>query len=693
MFFLSLVRRATKRGKALIPFEISLPGPKRAYNSPMAKDKITAASASRLTAVLLALAAWFIVLPLIARPFSKKPQPANPSDRIILERAAGAWGLERREATFGVAVADFDNDGHDDLIISNHNKPPSLFLYRDGAFVDRSDLLPNRVLSDWHGMAAVDLDNDGDKDIVIAGGGADGVGPGEINRLFRNMLVETGHLGFANATHKTGIAYRPWRTRQFLPLPSPDGSHVDLYMVGLDRPNCPNLYFSNTSTAKDIILTPDPGMRLNQILGSEGLDLFLDATRTGRQDLIVIKQFRPVYFERRADGYYPKPGMLPDLGGVYQIAAGDLNNDGYPDLFVSACPPLVHSDSISWDSHEIQFVIEKQKEDRFDEFGFDAPGPSIEVDFNQHTPGNPITGAGDIFVGARGTHPALRRFILKAEDAEGAPDASRPGTYVWRDAANGRWHVRWTYGQNPGPYKGRILADGLADVKTTDFETIPPAEAEDVILINQQGRGFKKLEGLDLRHRERTRSTAMVDLNNDGWLDVIGVRGTEQGLPNGTPFVLINRGGLKFELEPVMANDDDKLFQADQLVWGFFNDDGLPDIFFTNGNGLNPGNLGPYELYLNRTPTDNDYLVLKLQGTKANRDAIGAEVELYSPAGKLLGYRQVGMGFNRDQSTIKVHFGLGKAAPEKLKVRIRWPGSSAWDEREVEKNKVTEIVQ
>ncbi len=674
------------------------------YNRPVlehvpAKPRLKQAIASSLLpskrlqrqAAVIALLALSAAVP-FALAHASKRQSVQDSPVLRLERATEAWGLARSGETFAAAVADIDNDGRDDLLVSNHNKPCSLFLNKGDRFVDASELLPDPVLSDWHGIAAVDLDNDGDGDLIIAGGGDDGTGPGERNRLFRNMLFESGRLMFQNATQRVGIAYPPWRTRQFLPLPSPDGSRVDLYMVGLARPDCPNLYFSNRSE-KDIVLVRDPSLGLNQIMGSEGFDLFLDADRDGDQDLVVIRQFRPEFFERRPDGYHKRDDVLPDIGGIAQIAAGDLDGDGYPDLFLAAYPPFVHSDNLSFDEGEIQFVIEKQKDDRFDEFTFDCPASSVEFDFVQHTPGNPVTASADIFIGAKKDTPSRRRFKLSAVDAEGPPALNGPGTYIWKDAKEGRWHVRWQYGTNPGPYKGRVLAPSISRVETSDFETLPPVQAEDMILINQKGKGFKKLDSIDLRHSERTRSSALVDLDNDGRLDIIGVRGSEQGRPNGTPFVLLNRGALKFDFEQVMENSADRLFQADQIVYGFFNDDGLPDIFFTNGNGLNPGNQGPFELYLNATPPENDYVILRLQGTKANRDAIGAEVELYSSEGIMLGYRQVGMGFNRDQSSLKVHFGLGRYSEAKLTAAIKWPGETKWDRREVEKNRTNEIVQ
>jgi hypothetical protein len=617
------------------------------------------------------------------------------ADEVSFADATAAAGLERYSETFGVAVVDIDNDGRDDLVISNHYQPPSLFLNKGGFFIDRSDLLPDRVLSDWHGVTAVDLDNDGDQDLIFAGGGTDGVGPGEINRLFKNLLTETGALSFEDVTKQVGIAYQPWRTRVFLPLPSPNGAMVDLYMVGLPRPECPNLYFSNSSQKGNLVLTPDPSLGLNQILGSEGLDIFFDYDRDGGQDLVLLKQFQPTFFERLPGGYRLNTSIFQGLGltGTFHVAAGDLNNDGYPDLYLSAYPPETGSDNLSFNGHEIHFVVRQQAGDQADEVQFAVTGTTIDVDLTQHTPGNPVTEHDDIFLGQTKANPKKRIFTVTAAEALGRPAIVLPGIYIWKDVGVNLWHIKWFYGSNPGPYKGKISAQAVSQVGPVGFETLPAPWTEDVILLNDQGRGFKRVASIYLHHNLRTRSAAMLDLNNDGLLDIIGIRGSEQGRYNGEPFVMINRGNMRFDFQQVMTNPEDDIFQADQMVYGFFNDDGLPDIFYTNGNGLNPGDMGPYKLFLNTTATQNDYVILKLKGRASNRNAIGAEVELFSSGGTLLGYRQVGMGFNRGQHTLKVHFGLGKYSGSTLTARIKWPGASTWDERTVTKNSTNQIVQ
>jgi len=622
------------------------------------------------------------------------PRSHDGDDRseVSFQDGTAAAGLDVYSPTFGAVAADIDNDGIDDLAVSNHNQPPSLFLNRNGLFIDSSDIFPDRVRSDWHGITAVDLDNDGDRDLIIAAGGSDGTGPGLPNRLFRSLLADTGQLAFENIAGQADLNYRAWRSRVFLPIAGPDGSKVDLYMVGLAREGCPNLYFSNES-GPDIVLKPDPSLGLNQTIGSEGLDLVFDADRDGDSDLIILQQFRPIFYERRADGYHRDESKLQVPGGYHHAAAGDLDNDGYPDLFLAHYPPDVVSDNVSFTRREIHFVVNRHSGDASDEVQFGTPAEAVDFDLSQHTPFNPVTGVADIFIGSSGQHPSSRTFTQAAGAAAGRPVLDAPGTYIWNDAPDGRWHIVWKYGSNPGPFKGRIMASSLIQVEAVGFEALPPAPAEDIILINQKGQGFKRLETISVTHFSRTRTAVMADINNDGLLDIVGIRGSEQGRYNGEPFALINRGGLNFSQQSVMSNREDDIFQADMLVCGFFNPDGLPDFFFTNGNGLNPDHAGPFKLFLNTTRNANDSVILRLRGRAANRDAIGAQVELYDLDGTLLGWRQVGAGYCRAQSTRLVHFGLGLSSSPTMAVRIFWPGAPDWDNRLVLKNRTTDIVQ
>jgi len=78
-------------------------------------------------------------------------------------------------ASMGIAAADFDNNGHLDLHVTNfYNEPVHLYMQNDqGAFVDA--VVPAGLYGDsmpvlGFGTVAADIDNDGDADIVTVNG-------------------------------------------------------------------------------------------------------------------------------------------------------------------------------------------------------------------------------------------------------------------------------------------------------------------------------------------------------------------------------------------------------------------------------------------------------------------------------------------------------------------------------------------
>jgi enediyne biosynthesis protein E4 len=81
---------------------------------------------------------------------------------------------------------------------------------------------------------------------------------------------------------------------------------------------------------------------------------------------------------------------------------------------------------------------------------------------------------------------------------------------------------------------------------------------------------------------------------------------------------------------------------------------------------------GPFLLYKGETDPAHRWIAFDLEGTKANRSAVGASVTLYWDGQK---QRQVvtgGIGFCA-QNDRRLHFGIGKSANVE-KAEIRWPG-------------------
>lgn len=623
---------------------------------------------------------------------STSPGPAGHKPGIEFVDSTRAAGLVKYTSTFAVAVVDINNDGSDDLVIINHGQVPSLYLNKNGIFENHSHLLPEQIVADRHGITAADFDNDGDKDLIIAGGGSDGIGPGHINRLYQNLLCETGNLSFENISLDAGIAYQPWRARHFLPLPNKDGSLINLYLVCKLRPDHPNLFFVNNSSGSGIKFAVDESYGLNQCFNSRGKDIFFDYDRDGDQDLLIILKGKPAIYENVNNRYKLNDLIIKQTSQVYCAGVGDLNCDGYPDLYFGMDAKNTASDRISFNDEEIHFVVQKQEDDAEENICFNTKGKFIDINFAYRIPGKMVRDPANIFIGRNRQNPPGRQASIPAEIAEGEPVCDRPGIYIWKNPGSSRWHVEWFYGAEERQDKGKIIAESITNLQQQGFETQSANKTRDRLFINKKGKIFEELVGLDLSHNCATRSVVMCDLNNDGWLDIAGIRGSETGRCNGEPFALVNYGNLNFDISNIMQNEEDDIYQADQCVFGFFNDDGLPDLFFTNGYGLNPGYFGPYKLFLNKTRAPGNYVILELEGRTANRDAVGAVVELITQEGDFLGYRQLGAGFNRSQSSHKLHFGLGYIN-NKLLARIKWPGTRVWDERRVVINKINYIKQ
>jgi hypothetical protein len=106
------------------------------------------------------------------------------------------------------------------------------------------------------------------------------------------------------------------------------------------------------------------------------------------------------------------------------------------------------------------------------------------------------------------------------------------------------------------------------------------------------------------------------------------------------------------------------------LAVGDFDNDGRPDIVFTN-------NGGPVKLLRNATETENHWLRLELvgDGKKSNRNAIGARVEIETGGRKLVRW-VTGGGSYLSASDRRLLLGLGKNTRAEH-VRVTWPSGGS----------------
>ena len=210
--------------------------------------------------------------------------------------------------------------------------------------------------------------------------------------------------------------------------------------------------------------------------------------------------------------------------------------------------------------------------------------------------------------------------------------------------------------------------DGLPDVVVTALarETFP--------LFRNQGAGFFR----DVTYPSRLGflsaprsgwSNGFYDFNNDGWKDLFSANShvldnVEQFRPDAyrqANSVFANQGDGTFR---DVSEESGKDFQQPAAHRGSafadFDNDGKIDIVTSS--------LGePAELWRNVSLTENHWILLKLVGSKSNRDGIGASVRVgnrYNQMTSAVGYAS--------SSHQGVHFGLRerKVIPE---IEIIWP--------------------
>ena len=94
------------------------------------------------------------------------------------------------------------------------------------------------------------------------------------------------------------------------------------------------------------------------------------------------------------------------------------------------------------------------------------------------------------------------------------------------------------------------------------------------------------------------------------------------------------------------------------------------DVFVnTLQDEMNGGNV---HFYRNEVDNDNNWVQLKLVGTVSNRDAIGSSIELYPTGGPRLLRQVTGGGSHASQHSSVAHFGLADHTSIDS-IRVRWP--------------------
>jgi hypothetical protein len=193
----------------------------------------------------------------------------------------------------GAAFVDVDGDGDDDLYAVDGENCNRLFENTGGTFNEVPNAAGAGACADIsHGVAAADYDNDGDQDLHVANNGQ--------NRLLKNLYVETGTLSFVDVTNAAGMGndggynsssatWADYNNDGNLDLFV--GNHV--YQMGPLACH-PDYLWHNNGNGTFVDVGPQTGVHNSGVLNKAGCALaatFSDFDNDGDPDLMVVNDF------------------------------------------------------------------------------------------------------------------------------------------------------------------------------------------------------------------------------------------------------------------------------------------------------------------------------------------------------------------------------------------------------------------
>ncbi len=473
---------------------------------------------------------------------------------------------------------------------------------------------------------------------------------------------------------------------------------ADLKSLNKNSPKYYNRLFENDGKGHFTDVTEKAGLK------GTGYDTGVaigDYDNDGFEDIFVGGVYRNTLYHNNGDGTFTdvtaKAGLNkpdPEYGPLWSVAAAwiDVNNDGLLDLVVI--------NYLKWDfDHEP--VCQGYGHTDYCHPKMYKPTPN-QLFINN---GDGTFRDASVEAGFR-SHPGKGMGVAAADsELTGRMDLIVPNdklmNWFFKSKGGGKFEEAG-FEENVALREDGTYISGMG----TDFRDLDNDGYPDIVIVALDGETFPVFKNTGKgSFTEVTRESGMTklslpmsgyspniaDFDNDGWKDIFVSRGHVQSLastnlqieqPN---TVFRNLGGMKFAALTAEAGFTAQAPSRHRgSAVGDLNGDGRLDVVVSALNA-------PAEVWINQSPGDHHWIEFKLQGTKSNRDGIGARIKIVTKSGAQYNHMTTSCGY-ASSSAGPVHFGLGPNRSVDL-VEIHWPSGIVQQMKDVAGDRIVEVTE